>query len=208
MSKKRIKISAAYNDFSSQLQSLRNFDQVNQTNFQNKSLSKKQLHILSESTFFSAFREYENFIRDVFLLYTQEKRRTNGAKVVSYLQPKDFFHAENLIKSSMPFLDWNSPDTIIERSELYLKDGYPVKMPYTANKSKLGDYKKVRNHIAHNSTESMVSFKKVLRGYFGTNPLTIPSVGEYLLLTSKIDHNKYHLLEFFDLLDDMANRIK
>jgi len=208
MSKKRIKISATYNDFSSQLKSLRSFDQVNQTNFQNKKLSKKQLHILSESTFFSAFREYENFIRDVFLLYTQEKKRMSGAKVVSYLQPKDFFHAENLIKSSMPFLDWNSPDTIIERSELYLKDGYPIKALYTTNKSSLSSYKKIRNHIAHNSTESMNSFKKVLRGYFGTNPLVIPSVGEYLLLTSKTDQNKYHLLEFFDLLEDMANGIK
>ncbi|HAB28714.1 MAG TPA: hypothetical protein DCM10_19495 [Xanthomarina gelatinilytica] len=208
MAKKRIKISAAYNDFCSQINSLKNFDSTNQTNFQNNDLSKKQLYFLTESIFFNAFREYENLIRDVFILYTQEKKRSNGTKVKSFLKPKDFFHAENLIKSSMQFLDWNTPNTIIDRSELYLKDGYPIKLPYTVNRTELLQYKRLRNHIAHNSVESLSGFKKILRSYYGTNPLKIPSVGEYLMLTSKRDGTKYHLLEFFELLEDMANRIK
>lgn len=208
MARKRIKISAAYNDFCKQLISLRNFDDTNQTNFQNRNLSKKQLHLLSESIFFIAFREYENLIRDVFVLYTQEKKRMNGAKVVSYLKPNDFFHAESLIKSSMQFLDWNTPNIIIERSELYLKNGYPIKDPYTVYRTQLTTYKRLRNHIAHNSVESLSAFKKVLRNYYGTNPLKTPSVGEYLLLTSKSDDTKYHLIEFFDLIEEMADRIK
>lgn len=208
MARKRIKISAAYNDFCSQIASLRNFDATNQTNFQSNKLSKKQLHFLTESIFFNAFREYENLVRDIFILYTQEKKRTNGRKVKSYLQPRDFYHAENLIKSSMQFLDWNTPNTIIERSELYLKDGYPIKIPYTANRTALFQYKRLRNHIAHNSVESLSGFKKILRSYYGTNPLKVPSVGEYLVLTSKQDATKYHLLEFFDMIEDMANRIK
>lgn len=208
MAQKRIKISAAYNDFSSQINSLRSFDATNQTNFQSNKLSKKQLYFLTESIFFNAFREYENLVRDIFVLYTQEKKRTNGRKVKSYLQPRDFYHAENLIKSSMKFLDWNTPNTIIERSELYLKDGYPIKTPYTTNRTSLVQYKRLRNHIAHNSIESLSGFKKILRSYYGTNPLKIPSVGEYLVLTSKQDATKYHLLEFFDLIEDMADRIK
>lgn len=208
MAGKRIKVSAAYNDFSKQIKSLRKFDDLNQTNFQNNELSKKQLHLLTESIFFNGFRDYENLVREIFILYTQEKKRTNGDKVKSYLQPKDFYHAENLIKSSMQFLDWNTPDTIIERSELYLKDGFPIKAPYTIYRTHLTNYKRLRNHIAHNSVETLSAYKKVLRGYFGVNPLQTPSVGEYLLLTSKTDATKYHLLEFFDLLEEMASRIK
>lgn len=208
MAKKRIKISAAYNDFCSQVNSLKNFDSTNQTNFQNNALSKKQLHFLSESIFFIGFREYENLVRDIFILYTQGKKRTNGRKVNSYLNPKDFFHAESLIKSSMAFLDWNTPNTVIERSELYLKDGYPIKTPYTTNRTELLQYKRLRNHIAHNSVESLNSYKKVLRSYYGTNPLKTPNVGEYLMLTSKQDGTKYHLLEFFHLIEEMADRIK
>jgi len=108
----------------------------------------------------------------------------------------------------MQFLDWNTPNTIIERSELYLKDGYPIKTPYTANRTALSQYKRLRNHIAHNSIESLPGFKKILRSYYGTNPLKTPSVGEYLVLTSKQDASKYHLLEFFDMIEDMADRIK
>lgn len=208
MSKKRIKISAAYNDFNKELQALKNFDKINQENFQINKLSKKQLHLLTESVFFSAFREYENFLRDIFLLYTQEKRNANNDKIESYLRPKDFFHAEKLIQSSMKIIDWNSPDTIIERSELYLKNGFPIKTPYTINRTKFSTYRTLRNHIAHNSTKSIEDYKKVLRAYFGTNPLIIPSVGEYLLKTSKIERRNYNLLDFFKLLEDMSTSLK
>ena len=63
-------------------------------------------------------------------------------------------------------------------------------------------------HWYHNSIQSLNGFKKVLRIYYGTNPLTEPTIGEYLLLTSRVDPTKYHLLEFFDLIEDMASRIK
>ena len=206
--KSRRKVSAVHSDFLKEINRLKRFDGDNQINYQNGILTKKQIHILVESCFFSAFREYENFIRDIFILYTQEKSRTNGRRVKSYLKPTDFFHAEKLMKSSMHFLDWNSPDIIIERSEVYLKDGYPIKSPYTMNRTRLANYKKLRNHIAHNSFESLKSYKSVLRSYHGTVPLRIPSVGEYLMLTSNANPSQYNLLEFFDLIENMAINIK
>lgn len=208
MVRKRVKISTVYKDFIKEIERLRKFDRKNQTNFQNKSLSKKQLHLLTETIFFSAFRDYENFIRDIFLLYTQEKSPSSGDKVTSYLNPIDFFHAEKLIKSSMKVVDWNSPDIIIARSELYLKDGFPVKLPYSSNKEKLSAFKKLRNHIAHNSVESMAEYKKVLKKHYGVIPLKIPRVGEYLLLTSEANSNNYNLMDFFDLLEAMGNALK
>lgn len=208
MVRKRIKISAAYNDFVKELNRLKTFDKQNQVNFQNGTLTKKQLHFLTESIFFNSFREYENFVRDIFLLYTQEKKNANNDNVKSFLKPKDFEHAEKLIQSSMSIIDWNSPDTIISRSELYLKDGFPVKTPYSSNRTKLSSYRTLRNHIAHNSSVSLKNYLKVLRAYYGTNPLTIPPVGEYLLLNSHINQHNYTLLDFFDTLEDMANRLK
>lgn len=207
MAKKRIKVAAPYKDFLRQIRSLKKFDQSNQSSFQKKTLSKKQLHLLTESIFFAAFREYENLIRDLFILYTQEKKKRNGEKVFSYLQPVDFFHAENLIKSSMEVLDWNSPDNIIKRSELYLKDGYPIKEPYAAKRTFLLKFKKLRNHIAHNSLKSLREYKKILKDYYGTEPIKIPNAGEFLLYSSKIDPSQYQLLEFFDNVEDLAERL-
>jgi hypothetical protein len=200
---KRRKIITVYKDFQKELNRLEKFDLQNQKNFLRGNLSKQQLHLLTESIFFAAFRAYENFIRDIFLLYCMEKNSRTGASVKSYLRPKNFSHAEFLIKSSMPFLDWASPDTVIERAELYLEQGFPVKTPYTTNLSSLRTFRRIRNHIAHNSTVSLEEFKKVLRDHYGTIPINIPKPGEFLLVMEK-SGTKYKLLTFLDFIRTLS----
>lgn len=202
----RRKHSAVLNDFHSELRSLERLDAENQRNFStstggssSKGLSQWQLYLLTESIFFSAFRAYENFIRDVFLLYCMEKRPPSGAKARSFLKPKNFNHTERLIQSSMPFLDWTEPDTVLDRAELYLNEGFPVKLPYTTNRETLREFKRIRNHIAHYSKKSLQDYKKVLRQHYGTVPLSIPSPGEFLLASEK-GSRKYKLLTFFDIM--------
>jgi len=111
-----------------------------------------------------------------------------------------FLHAEELIQSSRRFLDWTNPDTVIDRSELYLKDGFPIKLPYTTNRETLLDFKRIRNHIAHDSKESLAGYQVVLRRHYGTIPLKIPPPGEYLLVPDSNDPSKYKLLVFFALM--------
>ncbi len=197
----RRKVSAPLNEFHAEIDRLLQFDAANQANFStNGTLSKRQLQILTESIFFTAFRAYENFIRDVFLLYCQEKTPPSGIRIKSYLKPINFAHAEQLIKSSMRFLDRNNPEDLINRAELYLKDGYPIKIPYSANIEILRDMKFVRNHIAHNSEESLMKYKNVLKKHFGVVPLNIPQPGDFLLLQHRTKTTKYYLvvyLEFF-----------
>ncbi len=205
---KRTKISAAYNHFEKQVRKIRRLDSDNQKNFADGTLKSSQMNLLCESLFFAIYREFENYVRDIFILYSQEKPRSSGKKVKSYLKPKNFFHAEKMMKSSMNFLDWNSPDQIIERSELYLKDGFPIKHPFTTNLTRMRDYKKIRNHIAHNSLESFRGFKVVVRRYYGVDPIPFPDVGSYLQLTSRADPTKYHLLEAIDSLESMAISLK
>ena len=203
----RIKVSATYKDFGIVLKRLRKIDSENQANFASGRIRKHQYYLQTEAVFFTAYRDYENFIRDVFLLYTQGKKTLSGTRVNSYLNPRSFDHAEAMIKSSMPFLDWNSPGTVIGRAELYLKDGFPIKLPYTTEITKLVQFRKIRNHIAHNSEESLKGYKQVLLSHFGVVPLRIPSVGEYLQLTSRTDATKYNLLVFFDTVDELSTSL-
>jgi len=105
----------------------------------------------------------------------------------------------------MPFLDWTKPETVIERSELYLENGYPVKLPYTTNLQQLKNFKTLRNHIAHNSIESEIQYEKIVRTYnHGVRPLKIPTPGQYLMLTSRINPGNYLLLDFFNLLKTIS----
>ena len=176
MSSSRRKTSTVLKDFQAEIQQLEKFDSENQIKFtasgKKGGLSLRQLHLLTEHIFFVGFRTYEGFVRDLFLLYCLEKPHSSGKKVVSYLRPKDFNHAEILIKSSMSFLDWTSPAAVIERAETYLKDGFPIKLPYETNIQTLRDFKHIRNHIAHNSKESLEDFKKVVKRH-GCNSATV-----------------------------------
>lgn len=194
-------ISAPRREFLLEIRRLENLDSKNQTS---EGISSLQLHQLTEFIFFSAFRLYQEFIRDIFLLYCMEKQPSTRKLVRSFLKPKDFNHAEFLIQSSMPFLDWASPDTVINRSELYLKNGFPIKLPYTANLNRLRDLKHIRNHIAHNSKESVIQYKKIVKNHFRTLPVTLPSPGEFLLLSERKKTGKYNLLTYFDLMKQMA----
>lgn len=195
----------------SEFKALRALDDRNQKQFSgNKSMSgltKTQMHFLTESIFFAAFRAYEQFLGNVFLLYCSGMQ-SNGRKLVrSFLQPKTTKHAEMLVKSSLPFLDWSSPDELIKRAEAYLKDGYPLKVPLSTNIDILRTFKKLRNHIAHMSAESTAGFKKVLKDHYGTLPLRLPRPGKYLLLPCKNNTTTYYLKSFMDTMEDIAMKI-
>jgi len=210
----RRKVSAALNDFLSELAYLGRLDAENQQKFSASSgtsaaqrLSKRQLHLLTESIFFAAFRAYEHFVRDIFLLYCLEKspQSQKRKRVKSYLKPKSFQHAEELIQSSMPFLDWVTPETIVSRAELYLDGGFPMKLPYTANLEALSDFKRIRNHIAHQSPQSLRGYKKVLTKHYAVVPVIVPSPGEFLLVTERSNPSMYKLLTFFQLMKNLSS---
>lgn len=203
--KNRIKISASYNSFTQEILRLERFDFLNHQKFNNNELTKPQIELMVESIFFASFRAYEGFIREIFVLYCLEKKTATKTNIRSYLKPKNFKHSELLLKSSMPFLDWTSPETIITRAELYLEDGYPIKLPYTTNLQQLRDFKRLRNHIAHNSLETETQYEKLVRTYYnGIRPLKIPTTGQYLMLTSRTNQANYLLLDFFGLMKTIS----
>lgn len=204
---RRTSIAAAKKDFTTEISRLRRFDHKNQVNYLNGDLSKNQIDLLVEAIFFSAFRAYENFLRETFLLHCMGKSWSKRRKPASYLRSLNFDHTEKLIKSAMQFLDWTSPDSVITRSELYLKDGFPFKAPITSNITALREFKKLRNHIAHNSPESFSEFQKVVKNYYTILPLLIPSTGEYLMLPSKTNSANYILIDCFDLMEEIAIHI-
>jgi hypothetical protein len=195
----------------SELKTLRALDDKNQAIFaagaMGSHLTKGQLFLLTEAVFFAAFRAYEQFLRNIFLLYCCDLQPNRKKLVRSYLHPRTVQHAEMLIKSSMPFIDWSSPHALMERSEAYLKDGHPFKVPLSTNMVGLRTMKRIRNHIAHMSTESTLDFKKVLKAHYATIPLKIPRPGEYLLLASKQNKNTYYLRIYMDLIENVAGQM-
>ena len=210
MPKSRRKISAVEKEFSSELLKLVKIDADIQSRYSSNpnNFSKHQIFLVTEAIFFRAYRTFEGFIRDIFILYCQEKPTSSEKKVTSYVKPKSFKHAEILIQSSLSYLDWSNPDIMITRAETYLKDGFPIRTPFTVHKEKLLDYRRIRNRIAHDSKEAESTYEIVLRKHFGTVPIKIPPPGEFLLLVNQTSSSsKYYLLEYFDLLIRMSKEL-
>ncbi|MFI5294628.1 MAG: hypothetical protein ACHQ0Y_06325 [Thermodesulfovibrionales bacterium] len=198
-------------ELKAQLASLSKLDALNQSQFfasgSNKAvLTKTQLHVLTEAIFFAAFRSYEQFMRNIFVLYCCGIQPNKRKLVHPFLKPKTMIHAEELLQSSMPFLDWSSPDNLVGRAETYLEAGYPIKDVITANIEALRDLKRMRNHIAHMSKESHAEYLKTVRRHYGTNPLKVPRPGEFLLLRPT-GSTSYYLSDYLKIIDKVATQL-
>ncbi|PHS00185.1 MAG: hypothetical protein COA80_02995 [Leeuwenhoekiella sp.] len=201
----RIKISAAHRDFSTELNSLVRLDTINQSN---SGLSRSQLELLTEGVFLSAFRAYENYVEEVFLLYTLEKKSLSGVKPKSHLKPKNYNHSRDLIRSSMPFLDWSNPESVMERASIYLESGEPLRSALGGAVRDLLDMKILRNQIAHNSEESRRTYAKLLRREYGTAPLKIPPPGRHLLRTvPRTNPSEHYLINYINKLLSVGSAI-
>ena len=210
----RRRFSAVLRDFSAELERLSRLDRDNQRRLTTRgcrlaagAISRRQLYMLTEAILFYAYRSYENFVHDVFVLHCLEKPNLAGRKARSYLRPKTFLHAEELMQSSLRFLDWSNPDDIVKRAELYLRDGEPIKAVVTANRTLLHELRQIRNHVAHNSTASGRLYINLLQRKFGTKPLHVPSVGEFLLRSDPAAPHRYFLLIYLEEFERMARAL-
>ena len=98
----------------------------------------------------------------------------------------------------MPFLDWTSPNNVIDRAEVYLHNGGPVKLATTSHQQFLGQAKKIRNHISHNSQESRDVYSQVVNGLLLTTPINLPTPGELLsTVPNKGPAKNIEILEYY-----------
>ena len=203
------------NNFSNDLDSLLAVDISNHTRTaqgvglaETSVLTVEQLHLITEGLFFSAYRAFENYLENAFILCLVGEPTSRNFVPISYLQPKDVNHARELIKAGQSFLDWTSPDNVISRAETYLEDGKPFNNVLPSHLVPLRNMKKLRNHIAHNSKESEGEYKKLVRDLNnGVLPLQTPTPGELLLQQSSSSASSHYLIELITTLRAVAGQI-
>ena len=209
--KQRRKVDAVYRDLAVEIDRLTKFNLANQKAYSSasgRSVTFRQLILLNEAVFFAAFRAYESFVQDVFLLYCLERRPKSGKRVYSHLKPTSFTHAAELLSGTTKGpLDWNDPDNVIRRAELFLRDGFPMKQPYSGSKQLFNEMRRVRNHIAHRSSASYDKYLAVLRAHYGTVPMSVPEPGEFLLFRSVADGGGYRLVTYLQFFKDVGSAV-
>ena len=207
----RRKVSAVHSEFKMEIDRLLRLDQQNQKRFHigpgrpsSTRFSKSQMTLITEGVFMRAFSAYESFLEDVFLLYARGKPTVSGQTISSFLNPKSTSHARDMIKSNMTFLEWNSPDNVIKRSEIYLGDSNPIKQAVTTNLSRLQYIRKIRNAITHRSIEARNTYIPVVRTELRALPLKVPEPGEFLNTSDPRTPNSYFLVIYLDMLKSVA----
>jgi hypothetical protein len=204
------RIDTAHQAFLVELRRLRAIDRENQSRFRlaapgarSASLSNVQFSLLSEGVFSISFRQFERFLEEVFVLYAKGKRSPSGQRARPFIAPRSSDHALDLMQSAMTFLEWNSPDKVISRAELYLRDGAPVKNVITAHRTVFDDARIIRNHIAHDSRESLRRYRSVAARRLRIAPANVPAPGVFLQQTDP-STGSYFLLTFLDGFERIA----
>lgn len=115
-----------------------------------------------ESSLSRAFRAYENFVEDTFIAYMTGEPTVSGAQVQRFVSPESAEHARRmLLPGNAKYLDWADPSTVAYRGKYFLQEDGPLPTAVTQAWNTIDWMRKVRNHIAHNSTESMLQYRKV-----------------------------------------------
>lgn len=207
----RRRVSAVFNHFDSVIEGLIRLDAQNQQRYRAGPgrpgvavLSKNQMSLITEGVFIRAFSSYESFLEQVFILYCRGKHTMSGLKVNRFIVPKDAQHAREIIKSAMPFIEWNSPDTMIRRSETYL-DGGPIKQAIVQHRDRLNTIRKIRNAIAHRSDEAWQKYASTVASELRVQPMRTPEPGEFLMMTDPRSRAQHFLLTYLQVLKSVAS---
>jgi hypothetical protein len=170
-----------------------------------QALSKWQMTLMTESIFVRAFSYYEQYLEELFILYTRGRKTKSGKLVKSYVSPTDGRHARDMLKANMQYLEWNSPSNVISRCEIYLRDGNPIKLALTSYTTRLQYMRKIRNAIAHRSSEASSAYNVVVRTELRAPPLAPLLPGEFLQHADPSAPPSYFLLTYFDVFKAVAN---
>lgn len=169
----------------------------------------EQKRMIYESILLRCFRSYENFIESSFLKYLIDNfDNPQDVKYRHFASPYDFNHARKMVSFSggSQYPDWSDPNKVRARSNVFLNEDHPLGLAIGGKTAEIKWMQKIRNHIAHNSKESIIQFQKVIKGIMIVPVSPTPSPGEFLSYTPKRGplKNREVLAGFIDIIEETA----
>lgn len=177
-------IAAAHHNFVERLANVKTLQvKVNEAG----GFDDQEQDILFESMFLSCYRALENLLEDCFVCGMQGLPDLSDVIPERYAFATNRQHARDMLMGGRDVLDWTKVAIITKRYDVFFKDrsaSYYVGV--TGADFQLEVARCLRNHIAHNSDESALQYRKtVIRAFYPTEPLHIPTAGALLRTTPK-----------------------
>ncbi len=136
------------------------------------------LSLAEEYIFLSAYKIWEIFLENIFAAQSRYNDPVAGRRPYPFLSPRTEKHAIEIFCLEKEYIDWTNPDAVVERAEILFRDHRPITDPLKSNMQDLRDMKKIRNFVAHGSTESFKKFQNLTLSRIGAKS---PSAGNFLL---------------------------
>lgn len=137
------------------------------TKIRDLGLPQIQLEIIVELAFLRIFIAWENFLEGSFIRYLMGAKSPSGYKPKAFVNPYNMEHALNFISQGKDYVKWNSASDVIDRSDVFFKNGEPFKNTLEASTTDLNEMNTIRNRIAHKSKSSQEKFNSLIRFKFG-----------------------------------------
>jgi hypothetical protein len=129
-----------------------------------------QAALISELAFLRCFLAWEVFLEEAFYQYILGRAAPDGTQYARYLQPRNMTHAKQVIRGGRAFVTWTDTRSIIDRAEMFLRDGEPFATALGNASSDFADMVKIRNRIAHRSDRATADFLELVRRTLGSVP--------------------------------------
>jgi hypothetical protein len=167
----------------------------------------RELHLASEGLFMRLFRHWERFLENAFVLALHEQPLVSGRSPRSYLSARSRSHCYEILTIEASHPSWARPGSVLQRSDVLLVNGYPIRGPVDSARSKLIEMARLRNRIAHESEEAHAGYRKVLKAHFGVIPGGSYPPGRYLNLTARGGSGLHYLEHYAQLVENLAHLI-
>lgn len=136
---------------------------------------------IAEAICFRLFRVHERLLRSFFLHCCTQPVTLSGVQINSKLICPDTETAENILKGSGRFMEWGKSDEVKKISNLIFENGFPISDFILSNSQTMSDLHKIRNYIAHDSSEAKSKFVGVTRSYMRLEDAVPDQAGSFLL---------------------------
>lgn len=157
----------------------------------------------SEYIFLSAYKIWENYLEGTFVSFARYNEKIGRIAPNPFINPATERQALEIIKLEKDFIDWTNPDFVVTRAGILFKNSQIITAPIATSIQLLRDAKKIRNYVAHGSSESKRRFKDMSRQRLSRN---IDRAGEYLLATPA--GNAVHFnLTYLNLFKSLVSQI-
>lgn len=159
-------------------------------------ISSKRCDSITEVAFLRAYLALEAFLEESFILYLIGQKPPRGRRPYRFTIPPNRKAADEwVVPEGKRYADWHAVQ-VIKRAQRFFRSGGHFAGPLMGSQASLDEAQRIRNAVAHESTNATLKFEGLVREKLGTLPPNL-TIGGFLGMTVPASSPPTTFLEFY-----------